>query len=125
MWFTGVAPGRIAPLDLSMRHSILITAALLVGSASVANARAIAEVVGPTEQIPRNSFKTWSLFLVCNPDWATPDRSADLANLYRRFKPFGDAIGKDNLAVWFWKRKARVDDPKLADYVDVARSAEF
>ncbi len=108
-----------------MRHSILMTAALLLGSASLANAQATAEVVGPTEQIPRNSYKTWSLFLVCNPDWATPDRSGDLKNLYRRFKPFGDAIGKDNLAVWFWKRRVSVDDPKLADNVDVARSAEF
>src|SRR5262249_49007479 len=34
-------------------------------------------------------------------------------------------IGRDNLAVWFWKSRVRVDDPKLADYVDIARSAEF
>jgi hypothetical protein len=108
-----------------MRGAILIVASVLLGSPVSAGAQATAELVSPTEQIPRGSFKTWSIFLICNPDWATPDKSAELANLYRRFKPFGDAIGRDNLAVWFWKRRVRVDDPKLAENVDVARSAEF
>src|SRR5262249_14925467 len=108
-----------------MRHSLLLAGALLLGSASVASSQAVAEVVGPTDQLPGDSFKPWSIFRVCNPDWATADRSADLANLYRRFKPFGDAIGRDNLAVWFWKQRASVDDPKLAENVDIARSAEF
>jgi hypothetical protein len=107
-----------------MRHAI-VSVALLCGFASSAGAQAIAEIVGPTGQIPREAFKTWSLFLVCNPDWATSDRGADLANLYHRFKPFGDAIGRDNLAVWFWKARAAVNDPRLADNVDVARSAEY
>lgn len=108
-----------------MRGSILVAAAVLLGSGASVSAQARAELVSPTEQIPRGSFKTWSLFLICNPDWAAPDKAADLANLYWRFKPFGDAIGRDNLAVWFWKRRAPVDDPKLTENVDVARSAEF
>jgi hypothetical protein len=82
-------------------------------------------LVSPTAQIPRGTYKTWSLFLICNPDWVAPDKSTDLANLYRRFKSFGDAIGRDNLAVWFWKRPVPVSDPRLAENVDVARSAEF
>jgi hypothetical protein len=108
-----------------MRGTILVAASMLLGSAVSVSAQATAELVSPTEQIPRGSFKTWSIFLICNPDWATPDKSVELASLYRRFKPFGDAIGRDNLAVWFWKRRVPVDDPKLADNVDVARGAEF
>jgi hypothetical protein len=108
-----------------VRGSILVATAVLLGSAASAGAQATAELVSPTQEIPRDSFKTWSLFLICNPDWATTDKSAELATLYRRFRPFGDAIGRDNLAVWFWKRRGPVDDPKLAENVDVARSAQF
>jgi hypothetical protein len=107
-----------------MRFSILFAAALLIGGAAPAG-QATAELVSPTAEIPRGAYKTWSLFLVCNPDWVAPEKSADLANLYRRFKSFGDAIGRENLAVWFWKRQARVTDPRLAENVDIARSAEF
>ena len=46
-------------------------------------------------------------------------------NLYHRFRSFGDAMGRDNLAVWFWKRRSPVSDPRLAENVDVARSAEY
>ncbi len=109
-----------------MRFAILIAAALSIGPVgpSAAGQDAV-ELVSPTAQIPRGMYKTWSLFLVCNPDWVAPDRSTDLANLYRRFKSFGDAIGRDNLAVWFWKRRVPVNDPQLVENVDVARSAEF
>ena len=102
-----------------------LVAALLLGTATLSFGQATVELVKPTDKIPRDPFKTWSLFLVCNPDWVAPERSADLANLYRRFKSFGDAIGSTNLAVWFWKRQTSVNDPHLADNVDVARSAEF
>jgi len=111
--------------SLAMRFSILFAAALLIGGAARSSGQATAELVSPTARIPRDTYKTWSLFLVCNPEWVTPEKSADLANLYRRFKSFGDAIGRDNLAVWFWKRQAPVNDPRLAENVDVARSAEF
>jgi hypothetical protein len=109
-----------------MRFGILLATVLLSASAGPAGGRqATAELVSPTAQIPAGTYKTWSLFLVCNPDWVAPEKSADLANLYRRFKSFGDAVGRDNLAVWFWKRQTPVDDTRLAENVDVARSAEF
>jgi len=88
-------------------------------------AQATAEVVGPTDKIPRGSYKTWSLFLMCNPDWVSADRSRDVETLYWRFRAFGDAIGKENLAVWFWKRETNTRDPRLAENIDVARSAEY
>lgn len=107
-----------------MRFPVLFAVALMIGGAGLAAGQAREEVY-PTKEITRGNFKTWSLFLVCNPDWVAPERSADLADLYRRFRSFGDAIGRDNLAVWFWKRQAPVADPKLAENVDVARSAEY
>lgn len=106
-------------------RTIVLTLFCVLGTAAALNGQATAEIVNTTDEIPRGTFKTWTLFLVCNPDWVAPERAADLANLYARFKAFGDAIGKDNLAVWFWKRRMAVNDPRLADNVDVARSADF
>jgi hypothetical protein len=83
------------------------------------------DVVGSTGSIPKDRYKTWSLFLVCNPKWLTPDMSADLYRLYKQFKSFGWTIGDDNLAVWFWKEKKSGHDPDLADNVDVERSIKF
>jgi hypothetical protein len=109
-----------------MRLSIFFAAAVLISSAGPTSGHQdTAELVSPTAQIPRGTYKTWSLFLICNQDWVTPEKSVDLANLYLRFKGFGDAIGRDNLAVWFWKRSAPLSDPRLAQNVDVGRSAEF
>jgi hypothetical protein len=109
-----------------MRFLLLVAVALLMGESAAGSAGGQATAfVTPTGEIPRDPYKTWALFLVCNPDWVAPERSADLAHLYRRFRSFGDAIGRDNLAVWFWKRRAPESDPQLAENVDVARSAEF
>jgi hypothetical protein len=111
---------RIAQRVLLVAHCLLLAH---VGTAF--GGQAAAEIVGPTQQIPRAGFKTWSLFLICTPDWVTAEKSADLASLYRRFKGFGDAIGSDNLAVWFWKRQASINDARLAENVDVPRSADY
>lgn len=108
-----------------MRFWKIVLAALLAGGAGAAAAQAEQELVGPTDKITRGAYKTWSLFLVCNPDWVAPEKSAELANLYRRFRSFGAAIGRENLAVWFWQRRMPVNDPRLAENVDVARSAEY
>jgi hypothetical protein len=83
------------------------------------------ELIGPTAEIPRDSYRSWALFLVCTPDWVTPDKSKELADLYRRFRVLGVAIGDDNLAVWFWKRKATLGDAKLSENVDVRRNAGY
>ena len=108
-----------------MRLSILFGLLSVVGGSARSAAQATAELVDPTVQIPHGTYKSWSLFLVCNPDWVDPEHGQDLTNLYRRFRSFGDAIGRDNLAVWFWKRRLSVTDPHLPENVDIARSAEF
>jgi hypothetical protein len=107
-----------------LRASVLLC--LLVAHAGDALGLPIPrDVVGPTEKIPREGFTSWSLFLVCTPDWVTPERSKDLASLYRKYHAFGDAIGSENVAVWFWKKKGTLSDAKLSENVDVARSATF
>jgi hypothetical protein len=111
-----------APMKLSTSYLAIV---LLLSSPGPLLAQATAELLGPTEQIPREPYKTWSLFLVCNPDWVAPQRAEDLKTLYWRFRSFGDAIGSENLAVWFWKEQMSIDDPDLATNVDVARSAEY
>jgi hypothetical protein len=79
----------------------------------------------PREQSIPKGYKTYSLFLVCNPQWLDQDRSADLHNLYLRFQNFGRAIGDDHLAVWFWKSEGRTSNGELAQDVDVERSVRF
>lgn len=107
------------------RVGALLCLLLVPAEAIGLEVQAIEELVGPTATIPRDAYRTWSLFLMCNPDWVSPERSRDVENLYWRFRAFGDAIGKDNLAVWFWKRKASTRDPRLAENIDIARSAEY
>lgn len=76
-------------------------------------------------EIPRDKYKTWTLFLICTRDWVATGKKQDLANLYDRFKTFGEAIGHDNLAVWFWKSKANKNGPLLVENIDFQRSADF
>ena len=89
-----------------------------------ADAQEAVQMVGP-EEIPRAGYQSWSLFLICTPDWVRPEKSADLANLFGRFEAFGAAIGRDNAAVWFWKERKPLRDERLAENVDVGRSADY
>src|SRR5262245_2609085 len=75
----------------------------------------------PTTEIPR-SYKSWSLFLVCNPAWIVKNGDRGLTELYYQFKAFGDVIGDKNLAIWFWKER-RPEGEGMADNTDIGRSA--
>jgi hypothetical protein len=105
-------------------HRALALLACLVISSLDASAQD-AEALVSSEEIPRNGYRSWSLFLVCNPNWVDPAKNADLASLYQRFQSFGDAIGPDNLAVWFWKPGVPMESARVASGVDVARSATY
>lgn len=83
------------------------------------------KVVKPTAAIPRENYRSWALFLVCNPTWLLKEKSAQVENLFENFLGFGEAIGKKNLAVWFWKRQMRIVDPSLPQNVDVARGTQY
>jgi len=107
-------PGSIA--------AAVFLAALCV--AADANAQVFATVKGK-EPIPREAFKTWSLFLVTNQEWLIPENARRLQQLYERSQAFGRVIGRDHLAVWFWKKDAPLHSPALADNVDVERAIAF
>jgi hypothetical protein len=84
-------------------------------------------LVGANQQI-KKGFKTYSLFLVCNPSWLQPRGTIEPQTefLYRSFLNFGHAIGDDNLAVWFWSSPAGLKTTSpTAENIDVGRSARF
>lgn len=81
--------------------------------------------IDATGTIPKNGYRTWSLFLVCDAAWLAPEKAADLNGLYQAFLRFGANIGQENLAVWFWKRRTPAASPELASNVDVDRSVGF
>ncbi|QNI33893.1 hypothetical protein H7849_08295 [Alloacidobacterium dinghuense] len=83
-----------------------------------------AALLPPTGPIPK-SYKSYSLFLICNPQWLAPEKSGGLYDLYLNFQAFGRTIGDDQLAVWFLKSWSHSFDPALANEIDVERSVRF
>ena len=66
-------------------------------------------------QIPVNdnngtAYKSWSLFLVCNPEWVNNIRSNEIPYLRKNFMSFATAIGQHNLAVWFRSNETNVGE---------------
>ena len=68
--------------DLSYQTSGAIT--LLGQSKAVAN---------PPEPIPQSPYRTWSLFLINNPQWLVTESNEKIKSLYDQFEAFGEAIG--------------------------------
>jgi hypothetical protein len=78
----------------------------------------------PEREIPvKKGFKTWSIFLVTNQQWLRRETSDRLERLYENFTIFGNAIGPENLAVWFWSEPSQAD--RFHKTVDVERSVAF
>jgi len=121
----GVMVSRV-PRSHPVGPVVLLTMllALTIPVCAASRVQAIA-TVEPTGEIPRDNYKSWSLFLVCNPEWLSAEKSKDLYGLYQQFQNFGKTIGNDHVAVWFWKSKKNAMDPRLADNVDVERSIRY
>jgi hypothetical protein len=82
-------------------------------------------LVSRTQAIPKG-FKTYSLFLICNPLWLDPTKNPGLLQLYHQFQSFGRAIGDDQAALWFWNSSSySSSETELAGIVDVERSVRF
>lgn len=77
--------------------------------------------IGSTDEIPRN-YKTWSLFLICAPGWISQNGDTGIRDLYTKFLAFGDAIGTENVAIWFWKQAT---GPRTAENTNLGRSAKY
>ena len=114
-----VQQASMAGLSKSMAGAVLLGAAMLAAP-SQGRAQAAYEVM-PLQQIPR-SYDSWSLFLVCNPAWLLENGDRGIAELFRAYKAFGQAIGPKNLAIWFWKAPAMT--PTLEN-TDIGRMSEY
>jgi hypothetical protein len=107
------------------RAFVLVLTSIAVALAAMqAFAQEFVSVKGK-EPIPREGFKSWSLFLVTNQDWLVPENAGRLRQLYDRSKAFGRVIGKEHAAVWFWQKDAALQSPALADNVDVERAVAY
>jgi hypothetical protein len=87
---------------------------------SEVSAQAQLELI-PTAEIP-HSYKSWSLFLVCNPAWIIQNGDKGIGELFFRYRAFGHAIGPNNLAIWFWKARAEIP---TAGNTDIGRSGVY
>jgi hypothetical protein len=103
---------------------VLITVVFLLNfQARLASGQAIVEHSVEGGPLPRN-FQSWSLFLVCNPQWFLAESDSRLSGLYQQFRSFGQAIGAQHAAVWFWKRTPGAGRP-AAESLDVDRNAAY
>ena len=90
-----------------------ILAAMLVAAPGNAYAQQAFEVM-PTVEIPQD-YDSWSLFLICNPAWVLENGDSGIEALFRAYKVFGEVIGPNNLAIWFWKSPAEVPTVENSD----------
>jgi hypothetical protein len=77
--------------------------------------------LSPKSEIPRD-YESWSLFLICNPKWILDKGDQGIADLYKAFNAFGDAIGANNVAVWFLKDKGQ---PPTVANTDINRMSSY
>lgn len=85
---------------------LLLTAVLLVGALIPlpSSAQAPTPVYG-NGPIPEAQFKSWSLFLMCNPEWLLKKQEAALHKVFEAYLAFAMTTGRDHAAVWFVKPK--------------------
>jgi hypothetical protein len=75
--------------------------------------------VGFNQDIPAEGFKSWSLFLVCDPAWFHPEQRDALKDLQVRYWYFGDTTGPEHAAVWFTEKAdptSALDIPRMVLY---------
>ncbi len=112
--------------EFFLSASLMLTTILFIGQVETAAYTPVK--VSQTKQITKG-YKTYSLFLICNPQWFPSKwakKDTQLIDLYEQFDSFGSAIGDENAAVWFWKKDSDSHlSASLARNVDVQRSVRF
>ena len=107
---------------------VVVMLVSLSGPSRLVGAQAPIDLFGPDDPIP-HQYKSWSLFLLCNPAWLLEDRRSDVIDLYRRYKAFGESIGPDHAAIWFWRTKDSAalfgGSKAIVELVDVSRSSTY
>ena len=76
------------------------------------------------QAIPKQ-YQSWSLFLICNPQWYLAESEQKLATLHEHFRSFGRAIGSSHLAVWFLRSSPTACGKFGPDNIDADRNAAF
>ena len=77
--------------------------------------------IGHEEPIPeyppiaKAHYKSWSLFLICNPGWILVNGDDGILKLFSAYKAFSQAIGPKNLAVWFSNPPTQVPTTDTTD----------
>lgn len=69
-------------------------------------------------------FDSWALFLICSPKMLKQSSTKSIAALFEQFSAFGKALGPDNAAVWFVKRRT-AKTPDSLDNLDIDRSVRY
>ena len=118
-----------SPLSCILVLTLVVSGSPLLSKSYPEGQAAAVPVAGVP--IPQG-YESYSLFLICNEDWATRGNDPNLLRLYDEFRTFGENIESRHAAVWFWKEE--IDHAQLADlassnelfsFVDMPRNNRF
>src|SRR5271166_633098 len=79
------------------------TMATAVPGTAQDNTYAILTPVKPSQEIPDKPYKSWSLFLICDPKSLAPSSAEAIESLQAQYFAFGKTTGPDHAAVWLEK----------------------
>jgi hypothetical protein len=92
---------RCAMSRLTLIVSTLIVSLLTTGMefASAHITPATPTTVHQNQSIPRDHYKSWSLFLICNPGLIIKQGKKCIPDIFKACKVFGDSICSQKLAL--------------------------
>lgn len=113
--------------SIAVRRAALIAALCAIAppfDTTPARSQDMQEVLTSEEEISPD-YDTWSLFLICSASWARPETPDRLGSLWQAFSFFGQTIGHNHLAVWFWKEPPDWGSETISENLDIERAATF
>ena len=113
-----------------VRSTALAIAAAAAWNVRPAAAQVPVELYTSLDPIPQVvddvELRSWSLFLICEPDWVLERDSQRLWELYWTFLELGEALGPEHAAVWFWTRDPGTPGSgEIHTAIDVVRSRAY
>lgn len=102
----------------------LLLFGMLLSSLSYAQEQTPVYGNGP---IPDKPFTSWSLFLMCNPEWLLKKQETTLQRVFEAYLAFAITTGPRHAAVWFIKPKPAGKSAAWAnpENIDVDRSVYY
>jgi hypothetical protein len=114
-------------MDLVTVRRVILGLALLAALTPVsAFAQAPVPVYGDGP-IPETGFTSWSLFLMCNPEWLLKKQEQALQSVFEAYLAFATTTGARHAAVWFIKPRRAGKSPLWGnpENLDIDRSVYF